>query len=125
MDTLFLVAMIVEALVGLVFLFAPAAVLAPFGLVLDGTAATFVRLLGSAVFSYAVLLWCARRSGRPEFRGGVVWTMFVYYLLSGALLAAGQAAGRMNALGWGVVGMHLALCVWFGYFLVKRPASVF
>jgi hypothetical protein len=125
MDTLFLVAMIAEAIFGLGLLLVPVGMFAPFGVILDVTATTFARLLGAAALSFAMLLWFARRSGRPEFKSGIVCSLFAYYLVSGALLVAMQIAGRMNALGWSVGGVHVLLLVWFGYFLVRRPASVF
>jgi hypothetical protein len=35
------------------------------------------------------------------------------------LLLIAQLAGQMNTLGWSVVGIHVVLLVWFGYFLTK------
>jgi hypothetical protein len=119
MDTLFLVALIVEAIFGIGFLIAPAAMLGPFGMTLDASAATFARLFGSALLSFPVLLWLARKSSQAEFKKGVVKSLFVYYLISTVLLIIGVISGLMNALGWGVVGIHLVLLVWFGYFLLK------
>jgi hypothetical protein len=119
MDTLFLIALVVEAVFGIGFLIAPGAMLAPFGVTLDAAATTFARLFGSALLSFPFLLWLARRSSQAEFKKGVVKSLFVYYLISTALLVIGVASGMMNTLGWSVVGIHLVLLVWFGYFLLK------
>ena len=120
MDTLFLVALIVEALFGIGFLIVPGPMLGPFGVTLDTAATTFARLFGSALISFPILLWFARKSPQPEFKKGVVWSLFTFYLVSTIILLISQLAGLMNGLGWIVVGIHLILLVWFGYFLVKK-----
>jgi hypothetical protein len=64
----------------------------------------------------------ARKSDKPEPKKGVVYSLFAYYLVSTILLVITQLAGLMNALGWGVIGIHMVLLVWFRYFLVSRSA---
>ncbi len=120
MRTLFLVTLVLEALVGIGFLLAPAVLLGPFGVTLTDIATPFARLFGSAVISFPILLWFARRSGNPEFKKGVVYSLFAYFLVSTVVLVVIQLAGLMNALGWGLIGIHAALSVWFGYFIVKK-----
>jgi hypothetical protein len=119
MDTLFLVALIVEAIFGIGFVLAPGAMLGPFGVTLNAIATTFARLFGSALISYPVLLWFARRSDKPEFKKGVAYSLFAYYVVSAVLLVIAQLTGQMNVLGWSVIVIHVVLLVWFGYFLVK------
>jgi hypothetical protein len=119
MNTLFMVTMIVEALFALGFIIAPGAMLGPFGVILNDTATTFARLFGSAILSFPVLLWSARKSNKPEFKKGVVKSLFTYYLVSSVFLVMAQLAGQMNVLGWSVIGIHAVLLLWFGYFLVK------
>jgi hypothetical protein len=119
MDTLFLVALIVEALFGIGFVFVPGPMLAPFGVTFTPIATTFARLFGSALISFPILLWFARKSDKPEFKRGVVYNLFAYYLVSTILLVITQLAGLMNTLGWSVIGIHVILLGWFGYFLVK------
>jgi hypothetical protein len=119
-DTLFLVALIIEAVFGIGFVLAPAAMLGPFGVTFNDIATTFARLFGSALVAFSVLLWFARRSDKPELKRGVVYSLFAYYVVSTVLLVITQLAGLMNALGWIVVGIHVVLLVWFGYFIVKK-----
>jgi hypothetical protein len=120
MNALFLVSMIVEAIFGFGFLIAPGALMAPMGVSLDETATVFARLFGSAILSFPVLLWFVRKSTSAEFRLVVVTSLFVYYLLSTILLLMTQLRGLMNPMGWSVVVLHLALSLWFGYFLIKK-----
>jgi hypothetical protein len=119
MNVLFLVSLIVEAIFGLGFLFVPGALLVPMGVTLNEVATTFARLFGSALLSFPVLLWFARKSDKVEFKKGVVKSLFVYYLVSAILLLITELRGQMNAMGWSVVILHVVLTVWFGYFLVK------
>ena len=119
MNKLFKVALIVEAIFGIGFVIAPGAMLGPFGVTLDAIAMSFVRLFGSALISFSILLWFAFKSDNSEFKKGVVYSMFVYFLVSTVLLVIAQLAGQMNALGWSVVSIHVVFLVWFGYFLVK------
>ena len=97
----------------------PRAMLGPFGVTLNAIATSFVRLFGSALISFSILLWFAFKSDKSEFKKGVVYSMFVYFLASTALLVIAQLSGQMNALGWSVVSIHVVFLVWFGYFLVK------
>jgi hypothetical protein len=69
-DTLFIVALIIEALFGIGFVIAPVAMLGPFGVTFNAIAATFARLFGSALISFPMLLWFARKSDKPEFKKG-------------------------------------------------------
>jgi hypothetical protein len=120
MDTLFLVALIFEALAGVGLVLFPAALLGPLGVRFNDVATTFARLFGSALISFPVLLWFARKSDKPEFRRAVVHSLFAYYSVSTVLFVITQTAGQMNALGWSVIAMHAALSVWCGYFIVKK-----
>lgn len=119
MNTLFLVSLVVEAIFGIGFVLAPGVLLGPMGITLNDVATTFARLFGSALLSFPVLLWFARKSDKPEFKKGVVNSLFVYYLVSTVLFLITQLSGQMNAMGWSVVGLHVILLLWFGYFLIK------
>ena len=119
MDRLFLVVLIAETLFGIGFVLAPAVVMGPLGVAVDDVSAPFARLLGSAMVSYPVLLWFARRSRSLEFRQGAVYCLFTYFLVSALLLVMTQLSGAMNALGWGLVAVHAAFAAWFGYFVVR------
>jgi len=119
MNKLFKVALIVEAIFGIGFVIAPGAMLGPFGVTLNAIATSFVRLFGSALISFSILLWFALKSDKSEFKKGVIYSMFAYFFVSTVLLVIAQLAGQMNALGWSVVGIHLVFLAWFGYFFVK------
>lgn len=117
MNALFLLSLIVEAVFGIGFILVPGELLGPMGVTLNATAASFARLFGSAIISFPILLFYARRSDRIEFRKTAVKCLFVYYLISTILLLMVQLSGQMNALGWSVVILHGAFTLGFGYFL--------
>jgi len=119
MNKLFKVAMFVEAIFGIGFVIAPGAMLGPLGVTLNAIATSFVRLFGSALISFSILLWFAYKSDITEFKKGVVYSIFAYFLVSTVLLIIAQLAGQMNALGWSVVSIHVVLIAWFGFFIVK------
>ena len=120
MNTLFLVYLIVEAIFGIGFLVAPGFLMGNMGLTLDETSTTFARLLGTLILSIPVLLFFAHKSSGSEFKRGVVYSVFVYLLLSTILLLITLLKGLMNAMGWGIVILHLTFMIWFGYYLINQ-----
>jgi hypothetical protein len=119
MNTLFLVTMISEAVFGLTLVLRPAAILGLLGIPTDFPLITMARLFGSALLSFPVLCWFARRSKQLEFKKGAVRSLFAYYAVSTVPFLMAQMSGQMSSLGWSVIVMHLTLLIWFGYFLVK------
>ena len=123
MNTLFLVYLIVEAIFGIGFVFAPGLLMGPMGTTLDETSTTFARLFGSLIISIPVLLFFARKSASEEFKSGLLYSIFLYLLLSTIILLITQLKGLMNSLGWGIVALHLGFMLWFGYYIIKKGKS--
>lgn len=119
MNTLFLVTMIIQALFGLGFMLIPDLLLAPFGVTFTPTARIFANLFGSALMGYGILLWLARKSDQSGFKKATIYCEFVFLLMSTVFLVITQLSGLMNALGWAIVGEHIGLLIWFGYYLRK------
>ena len=117
MNTMFLVAMIVEALLGLLLVLAPGSGFAPPGS--PPVTLLFARLLGSAVLGLAVLLWFARRSSDAGFRKGASYSLITYYLVSAGCMLILQLTAGATGLVWALIAIHLALAAGFGYFLVR------
>jgi hypothetical protein len=119
MNILFFVALVVEGLFGLGFIFIPGKMLEPYGVILNDTATTFARLFGSAILSFPIFLWFARKSENIDFKKAAVYTLLFYFLVSGILLVIAQVVGMMNALGWAIISLHVIFIIWFGYYMVK------
>jgi hypothetical protein len=111
--------MIVEGMFAIGFIAVPAQVLAPHGITLDRTATTFVRLFGSALLTFPVLLSYARASADLALKRVAVRTLFVYYVVSTVLIVIAQLGGLMNASGWVIVAIHALFTIWFGAYLGK------
>jgi len=126
MNTLLLVAMVVEALAALAFIAMPGPALAPFGVTLDPSGTSMARLFGAAVLALVVLLWQAWASADPAVRRVALLALVVYWLASAALVAITLLGGLMNALGWSLVAAHLAFTAWTGVSLRKqsRPGGI-
>lgn len=120
MATLFLVTLVIQALFGLGFVFAPGALLAPFGVTFDPISKAFANLYGSTLLGFVVLLWFARKSNQPEFKMWTVYSEFAYMVIGLVILLMIQLGGLMNSLGWIIIAEHIVLFVWFGYFVVKK-----
>jgi hypothetical protein len=120
MKTLFLAYLIVEAVFGIGFLVAPGLLMSPMGVTLDETSTTFARLLGTLILSIPVLLFFALKSSSAEFKTGVIYSLFIYLLMSTVLLLITQLNGLMNTMGWGIVFLHFAFMIWFGYYLINH-----
>jgi len=111
--------MILEAIFGISLLIVPSPFMSLSGITLDEISTSLARLLGSALISFPILLWFARKSEHMDFKRGACYTMFAYYLVGGVLLLLSQLAGLMNPMGWGLVGIHVIMVVWFGYYIFK------
>ena len=70
MKTLFLAYMIVEAIFGIGFLFAPALLMGPMGVTLDETSTTFARLFGTLILSIPVLFSLHANRQALSLKGG-------------------------------------------------------
>jgi len=119
MNTLLLVALVVEALAALAFIAMPGPALAPLGVALDPVGTSMARLFGAAVLGLTVLLWHAWSSTDPVLKRVTLRTLVVYWLASAVLMAMTLFGGLMNALGWLLVGTHVVLAGWSGAFLRK------
>jgi hypothetical protein len=119
MNTLLVVATVVEALAAIAFIAAPAAALAPFGVTLEPASISIARLFGSAVLAFPVLLWHARASADAGLKRVAVRTLIVYWLASAAIIAITLLGGLMDALGWSLVTTHVVLAIWSAALLRK------
>ncbi|MFZ2096957.1 MAG: hypothetical protein WAV05_09985 [Anaerolineales bacterium] len=120
MNLLFLVAMIVEAIFAFGFIFIPVTLMAQMGLTIDAVGATLTRQFGSALLGFAILLWFSRKSSNLEFKKGVIYALFIYFLVSGLILVIAQFAVQMVPMIWAIVVLHLIFTIWFGYYMVKK-----
>ena len=119
MNSLFLVALIFEAIFAIGFIFIPGFVMGPLGVTLDETSTSLARMFGTAIASFPVLLFFARKSANSEFKRGAVYLIFTYMFASAIILLMNQLNGLMNSMGWGIISLHLLFLFWSGYYIIN------
>lgn len=119
MRTLFTAGFLVELILGLALLAAPTRTAEALGLNVTPPGVLLMRLYGSALLGFAVLLFMGRRIRGRGLRRAVLASVLVYGLVSSILLVTAQIQGLMNPLGWGVIDVHVLLTLAFGFYLFK------
>ena len=122
MKTLFNVNLVIAVLFGLGFAFVPGTMMDLYGVSLNDPGITVARIYGSAILSFAVLLWYAGRSNDPGTFKAASRTLFTYWFLGTIFLIIAQLDGQMDAVaGWGTVGLHAVFLIWYGiHIFLKR-----
>jgi hypothetical protein len=111
-------ASVLALLFGLGFLFAPAAVLAQYGVEGTATIVLMTRFFAAALLQIGVLLWIGRRIEDPPARRMIVVSGFVGSIIGGAVALAGVLAHTVNTLGWSSVAIYVIFVLGYGYFLM-------
>ena len=120
MKTLFTVTIIIELLFAVGFIAAPGTMFSTFGVTPDAFATSLIRLFGSALLGFVVLLWYGRSSSDPALHRVVLKSLFTYWLVSSVLMVMAQLAGLFNVMGWATVGLHIGFLIAYGYFIFKK-----
>jgi len=123
LGNLFAVNAVIAGLFGLGFVFAPAQVLAQYGLTLDAGLSVIAQLFGSALIGYAILTWSARSAGASDARRAIVLALFVSNAIGFVLALMAQLKGLVNSLGWSTVAIYLVLALGFAYFQFAKPTE--
>lgn len=120
---LFAVNAVIAGLFGLAFIFAPAQLLAQYGLTVDAGFALVAQLFGAALIGYSIITWLARASGDSEARRAIVLALFISDGVAFVLALMAQLRGLVNPLGWSTVAIYLLLALGFAYFQFSKPAE--
>lgn len=123
LGNLFAVNAVIAGLFGLGFVFAPAQVLAQYGLTLDAGLSVIAQLFGAALIGYAILTWSARSAGASDARRAIVLALFVSNAIGFVLALMAQLKGLVNSLGWSTVAIYLVLALGFAYFQFAKPTE--
>jgi hypothetical protein len=123
LGNLFAVNAVIAGLFGVGFVFAPAQVLARYGLTVDAGFGLVAQLFGAALLGYAILTWSARSARDSDTRRAIVLALFVSDAVAFALALMAQLKGVVNSLGWSTVAIYLLLALGFAYFLFAKPSE--
>jgi hypothetical protein len=113
-------------LVGLVWLVAPKAMPAAYGLDIDSYTAYFLQQLGAINVATAVLCFLVSGLAHSPARQAVVTFFVVEQVLSGIVSLIAVLGGALSSqAGWISVAFNLVFALAFGYFrFVRREATV-
>ena len=120
---LFAVNAVIAGLFGLAFVFAPARLLAQYGLAVDAGFALVAQLFGAALIGYAILTWQARKAADSDARRAIVLALFISDAVAFVLALMAQLKGLVTSLGWSTVAIYLLLAIGFAYFQFAKPSE--
>ena len=123
LGNLFVVNAVIAGLFGLAFVFAPAQLLAQYGLVVDAGFGLVAQLFGAALVGYAILTWLVRKVGDSEARRAIVLALFISDGVAFVLALMAQLKGLVNSFGWSTVAIYLLLALGFAYFHFAKPSE--
>jgi len=123
LGNLFAVNAVIAGLFGLGFIFAPAQLLAQYGLAIDAAFGLVAQLFGAALIGYAILTWSVRKAGESDARRAIVLALFVSNAVGFVLSLMAQLKGLANSLGWSTVAIYLLLALGFAYFQFAKPSE--
>ena len=123
LGNLFAVNAVIAGLFGLSFVFAPARVLAQYGLTVDAGFGLVAQLFGAALIGYAILTWQVRKTADSDARRAIVLALFISDGVAFVLALMAQLKGLVNSLGWSTVAIYLLLALGFAYFHFAKPSE--
>ena len=108
---------------GIGFLFAPARVLAMYGVAAEPTVVLMARFFGSALVQLGLVFYLIRDVSDPTTRRGVVLGSFLGSLAGFVVSLTAQFWGLVNSFGWSSVAIYGLLLVGYGSFVFGRPQA--
>ena len=108
---------------GIGFLFAPARVLAMYGVAAEPTAVLMARFFGSALVQLGLVFYLIRDVSDPTTRRGVVLGSFLGSLAGFVVSLTAQFWGLVNSFGWSSVAIYGLLLLGYGSFVFGRPQA--
>jgi hypothetical protein len=108
---------------GIGFLFAPARVLAMYGVAAEPTVVLMARFFGSALVQLGLVFYLIRDVSDPTTRRGVVLGSFLGSLAGFVVSLTAQFWGLVNSFGWSSVAIYGLLLLGYGSFVFGRPQA--
>ncbi len=95
--------------------------LAPiYGVTLDATGAAMTRGYGSALLTFAAILWFARNSEASTALDAIFLGFCITLAIAALVAVYNQLNAPINALGWTTVAIYAFLAAGHGYFYYLR-----
>ena len=118
LNTLFTVNTGVAGLFGLGFVFAPEAMLAPYGVPSATIAASVMmsRFFGASNLGYAVLFFFLRSATDSDAKTAVAKAISIGFGISCLVSVSIQMSGEIGPLGWSTIALYGIFAAAYGYF---------
>ena len=118
LNKLFMVNTGVAALFGIGFVFAPEAMLTPYGMAAETISASVImsRLLGASNIGYAILFWFMMNAPASETKIEVAKAVSLGFGGSCRVSIVVQMSGEIGPLGWSTVALYAIFAAAYGYF---------
>ncbi|MBP6794491.1 MAG: hypothetical protein KA143_05535 [Saprospiraceae bacterium] len=106
---------------GLGLLIVPKLFMSTYGVELDASGQLMARILGSALFAYAVVFWINKNISISEKSWyNLLLASCLYNIMDTPIVLTATLNGTMNSLGWIPVFLHVFLGISMGSFLLKK-----
>ena len=108
---------VISLLFGIGFIFMPATILSFYTTVPVNEVGVFMsRLFGSAILTYAAILWFASDTDDSPARRAIIKGFFITMVIGAAVALHHQLTSQINALGWSTVALYAFLAASYGRF---------
>ena len=126
LNKLFMVNIGVAGLFGIGFVFAPEAMLTPYGMAAETISASVImsRLLGASNIGYAILFWFMMNAPASDTKIEVAKAVSLGFGVSCLVSIVVQMSGEIGPLGWSTVALYAIFSVGYGYFGFVKGAEV-
>ena len=118
LNKLFMVNIGVAGLFGIGFVFAPEAMLTPYGMAAETISASVImsRLLGASNIGYAILFWFMMNAPASDTKIEVAKAVSLGFGVSCLVSIVVQMSGEIGPLGWSTVALYAIFDTAYGYF---------
>ena len=125
LNNLFMVNIGVAGLFGLGFVFAPEAMLTPYGMAAETISASVImsRLLGASNIGYAILFWFMMNAPASDTKIEVAKAVSLGFGVSCLVSIVVQMSGEIGPLGWSTVALYAIFATAYGYFGFVKGAE--
>ena len=125
LNNLFMVNIGVAGLFGIGFVFAPEAMLTPYGMAAETISASVImsRLLGASNIGYAILFWFMMNAPASDTKIEVAKAVSLGFSVSCLVSIVVQMSGEIGPLGWSTVALYAIFATAYGYFGFVKGAE--
>ena len=125
LNNLFMVNIGVAGLFGLGFVFAPEAMLTPYGNAAETISASVMmsRLFGGSNLGFAILFWFMMNAPASETKIEVAKAICIGFVVSFLVSIVVQMSGEIGPLGWSTVALYAIFATAYGYFGFVKGAE--